>query len=122
MIKPTLENAIFGNELVESLESRRMLSASATSSADVALIDSSLPNFNRLSAAVSERSKVIAYDGRHDTAARVLGKLAAWAAATKTKIGSLSILSHGAAGRFALGKEWISTTNEQDPAWAKLRK
>src|SRR5436190_18141340 len=95
----------FSRELVEQLEPRCMMSASGS---DVALIDSSLPNFNALASAVSDRSKVITYDGRRESAARVLGKLAAWAAATNTQISSLSILSHGSAGRFALGKEWIS--------------
>src|SRR5687768_11979200 len=108
-------------ELVENLEPRRMMSA-AHEGVSVALIDSSLPDFNALSAAVSENSKVITYDSRRDTAARVLGKLAAWAAATQTKIESLSILSHGSQGRFALGREYISVANENDPAWSKLRK
>ncbi|HYO09542.1 MAG TPA: tandem-95 repeat protein, partial [Tepidisphaeraceae bacterium] len=111
-------------QLVEHLESRRMMSAApaAAEGSDVALIDSSLPNFNQLSAAVAGRSEVIAYDGRRDTAERVLGKIVAWAAATRTKINSLSILSHGSAGRFALGREFITVANDNDPAWAKLRK
>jgi hypothetical protein len=104
-------------DLLETLESRRMLSTFA----DVALIDTSLPNFNQLSQAVSERSRVILYDGKNEPASKVLGKLVAWAAATKQQIHSVSILSHGAAGKFSLGKDWISNEKLQAKAWAKLK-
>jgi len=107
-------------ELVENLEPRHLMSSG--DGASVALIDSSLPDFNALSAAVSSGSKVITYDGRKETASRVIAKLTAWAAATNTKIESLSILSHGSQGRFALGNDYISVADESDPAWTKLRK
>ena len=107
-------------DLIEDLESRQMMSTTAHT-ADVALIDSTLPDYNLLRSAISANSKVIAYDGKHDSAAQVLGKLAAWAAAAKTKIQSLSIVSHGASGEFALGKEFISLTNEHDAEWERLR-
>src|SRR5206468_3386194 len=82
-----------GRELVETLEARRMLSA------DVALIDTSLPNFSALSAAVSDRTRVITFDGKSESAQKVLGKLIAWAAATRQQLHSVSILSHGSAGK-----------------------
>src|SRR5688572_8704336 len=82
-------------ELVENLEPRHLMTGDGVS---VALIDTSLPDYNALSSAISAGSKVITYDGRTETSSRVLGKLAAWAAATQTKIESLSIVSHGSAG------------------------
>src|SRR4051812_5555489 len=108
-------------DLLETLESRRLMSTSA-SSVDVALIDVSLPNFSTLSSAASKNGKVITYDGRNESAAKVLGRVLTWASANRAQIRSLSILSHGSAGRFALGNEWISTSNEHQRAWAKLRR
>src|SRR5437764_7489298 len=87
------------NHVLESLEQRQLLSGGGT---DVALIDSTLPEFRTLRAAVPVGNKVITYDGHSESAAKVMRKLAAWAAANGTKIRSVSILSHGAAGRFKL--------------------
>jgi hypothetical protein len=109
-------------QFLEHLETRQLLSAGA--GVDVALIDNTLPNFQALLAAANaggNRSKVVAYYGRSDSAAKVLGKLVAWAGATGNKIRSLSILSHGSGGRFGLGNEFISTRNENDKAWQRLR-
>ena len=108
-------------DLVEELESRRLMSASG----DVALIDTSLPEFQDLSAAVTERDNVILYDGRSESAAKVLGKLAKWAAATNQQIHNVSILSHGKAGAFQLGRDWITSARRTGPAraarWWRVR-
>src|SRR5687768_15888060 len=92
-----------------------------SASGDVALIDTSLPNFRDLSGAVADRDNVILYDGRRESAAKVLGKLAKWAASTKQQIHNVSILSHGKAGAFQLGKDWITSETVQKKAWQKLK-
>src|SRR5262245_28488129 len=66
---------IKGNHVLETLEQRQLLSAGGT---DVALIDSTLPDFRALRAAVPAQSKVITYNGRSDSAVKVMRKLAAW--------------------------------------------
>src|SRR5205814_6937389 len=66
-------------------------------------------------------NKVITYNGRSDSAAKVMRKLAAWAAANGTKIKSVSLLSHGAAGRFKLGNEWITDNAQHEKAWRGLK-
>jgi len=89
---------------------------------EVALIDTSLPDYQHLAAAVADQENVILYDGRRDSAAKVLDKLVRWAAATKQQIHTVSILSHGAAGGFQLGKDWITSDAVQKRAWQKLSK
>ncbi len=103
--------------LLELLESRQLMSAGG--GVDVALVDSTLPQYRQLVPAI--HGKVIEFDGKNDSAAKVLGKLATWASATGTKINSISILSHGSEGKFRLGNEWISTAGEHEKAWRRLR-
>src|SRR5438477_6818381 len=71
------------NHVLETLEQRQLLSGGGS---DVALIDSTLPEYRALRAAVPAGNKVITYNGRSDSAAKVMRKLAAWAAANGTKI------------------------------------
>src|SRR5262245_26014533 len=108
--------------LLEVLESRELLSAGGAEGAgvDVALLDNTLPDFRTLGAAAAA-GKVITFDGRNDSAAKVLGKVATWAGATGAKIRSISILSHGELGKFRLGNEWISTQAQHEKAWRHLR-
>src|ERR1051325_11373110 len=80
------------NGWFEALEARYLFAAAAI---DVALIDSSLPDFSALSSSVSDHTKLIAYDGRRDSANKVIGKVAAWAASSGNTIKSIAILSHG---------------------------
>ncbi|MEA2708401.1 MAG: hypothetical protein QOF78_1002 [Phycisphaerales bacterium] len=93
-----------------------------SASNDLALIDTSLPDYQNLSAAVVDRDNVILYDGRRESANQVLNKLMKWSAATKQQIHSVSILSHGAAGGFQLGMDWITSGAVQKKAWQKLSK
>src|SRR5262245_8541782 len=97
--------ALDTRHLLELLESRQLMSAGGgEAGVDVALIDSTLPDHQALGAAA--QGKVITFDGRRDSAARVLGRLVTWAGTTGNTIRSISILSHGAEGRFRLGNEW----------------
>lgn len=88
----------------ERLESRRLLS----SGWDVALIDKSLPGEAILERAMKTGGRVILYDGQTESAHEVLTRVSDWAAQSGGAIRSLSLLSHGASGRFELGNEWIS--------------
>jgi hypothetical protein len=106
-----------GAEFLEDLESRRMMSAT-----DVARDRHVAAEFQRAQPLpFPSRPASITYDGRTESANRVLGKLIAWAASTKQQIHSVSILSHGSAGRFALGKDWITDKSVQDKSWARLK-
>src|SRR5439155_18109650 len=104
--------------LLEPLEQRRVMSAGV----DLALIDGTLPHENLLASAMLSGGHVIVYDGRHDSAADVLNRVTSWAEENGAKIGSLSLLSHASAGRFALGSDWISKGNLQETAsaWKEL--
>ncbi|HEV8291537.1 MAG TPA: DUF4347 domain-containing protein, partial [Tepidisphaeraceae bacterium] len=104
--------------LLEPLEQRRVMSAGL----DIALIDSTLAHEDLLASAMNPGGHVIVYDGQHDSAADVLKKVTDWANANDAKIGSLSLLSHASAGRFALGNDWISKGNlkETATAWRNL--
>jgi len=75
---------------------------------DIALIDGTLAHEALLASAMNPGGQVIVYDGRHDSAADVLGRVSAWAKENKATISSLSLLSHASSGRFALGSDWIS--------------
>src|SRR5690348_6913591 len=119
LLKNSIKKARPTHGWFEELEARYFFSAA---SVDVALIDTSLPNYSALSSAISDQTRLIAFNGKTDSANKVLGKLAAWAATSGNTIRSVAILSHGSSGRFALGKEWISTDNAHDPAWQRIRR
>src|SRR5690242_4833358 len=105
---------------LERLERRLVMSGTA----DVVLIDAALPD-----AAVLERAAqgatVVMYNGRRDSAAEVIGRVADIATGG-VKIHSLSILAHGNRGQFALGDQWFSaqdlTTKQYAAPWKQLRK
>ena len=90
---------------------------------NVVLIDKNLTDSSLLASAVLPDTKVWLYDGAHESAGQVLTDLEHWAKSTDTQIQSLSILSHGAAGEFELGNQWISTTTLSQTAvgWEQLR-
>ena len=92
---------------LEPLERRRLLS----SGWDIALIDKTLPAQSILERAMSAGGRVILYDGQRETPHDVLSRAVGWAEANGCKIRSLSLLSHGSAGRFELGSEWISKSS-----------
>jgi hypothetical protein len=89
---------------------------------DVTLIDASLPDARQLAAAAATSDHVLFYDGTRDRAADVLGRVASLAAEHGKQIRSLSLLSHGAAGQFALGTDVISTRTlaATADAWRRL--
>ncbi len=102
---------------LELLESRIFLSAEW----DAVLIDASLPDREPLSAA-AEGAYVIEYDGCRQSARDVLETVTRAARSAGATIRSLSILSHGSSGGFALGNERVSIGNlpAQSEAWAQL--
>jgi hypothetical protein len=105
--------------LLDFLESRALFAGGAW---DVALIDSTLPDRAALVRAMVPGGHVILFDGRHDTAADVLARTIQWAQRSGASIGSLSLLSHASAGRFALGTDWISNSTLKATAedWRRL--
>ena len=73
----------------------------------------------------ASRSALIAPMAVASFAAKIaVGRVAGFAAISGHKVGSVSILSHGSDGRFALGDEWVSTKelSQTASAWEKLRK
>jgi fibronectin-binding autotransporter adhesin len=109
--------------LAEALESRALFSAAQPLPYDIALIDSTLPDAQLLIDAALGNTRVIAYDGATESAREVLGRVVASAAAGGRQIASLSIFSHGLAGRFRLGNDWISAGDLAGTAaqWRDLR-
>ena len=78
---------------------------------DVVLVDSQLQDSLTLEQAVRSGAHLIAYDGSTDTAHDVLQRVTEWVATRGELIKSLSILSHGAAGGFELGRDWITDSS-----------
>src|SRR5688572_19388527 len=105
---------------LEPLERREVFSSSP--GWDVVLIDSTLPDRAALVRALEPGGRVILFDGREDSAGDVLARAAGWAQEAGTKIRSLSVLSHASAGRFALGREWVSsaTLDQSADEWERL--
>ncbi|HDZ20438.1 MAG TPA: DUF4347 domain-containing protein [Phycisphaerae bacterium] len=100
--------------LFESLEVRRLLSAGL----DIVLVDNQLSAYEELADAASNTAYVVVYDGAEDSAGDVIDVLEELATTENRRIGSLSILSHGERGGFALGNEWISNDTLAETAWA----
>ena len=98
---------------VEQLEQRHALDATAIDwnrpGVDVVLIDRQLQDSAALSRSIDESAQRFLYDSRFDLAHDILDRVSRWATQTGSKIDSLSIFSHGSAGAFQLGNEWIST-------------
>ncbi len=80
------------------------------SSAKIVLLDSQLDFSEALEAAVATDAKLFVYDSTVETASQVLNRVEDWVRTTETQVSSLSILSHGAAGGFELGSDWITDT------------
>src|SRR5262249_11745834 len=85
-------------------------SAGANSAATVVLIDQNLADSSLLQQAVTPGAKIFMFDSNHEAATQTLENVISWATARSSSIGSLTILSHGQAGAFELGNQWISTT------------
>src|SRR5215211_7435411 len=92
-------------EWLEPLERREVLSSAAW---DVVLIDNTLPDPAALVRALEPGGRVILFDGKQETAADALSRAADWAEHADAQIRSFSVLSHASAGRFALGRDWVS--------------
>ncbi len=89
---------------------------------DVILIDSNLTDSDLLVGAATPGSQVFRYDSNVDSAHDVLSRVIAWAELSDTSIRTLSILSHGAAGGFELGNDWITdaTLSSSSADWQQL--
>ena len=106
----------------ERLEPRYLLSV-APAGWDVALIDRTLPQSQTLINAALGQTRVITYDGAHETPQDVLQRVIQLADHGGLKIASLSLFSHGAPGRFELGNRFIGARNlrETSRQWMELR-
>ena len=120
--RPYRPRGLRGSFPVEWLEARYLLSA-APSGWDVALIDRTLPQSRMLINAALGNTRVITYDGAHDSPQNVLDRVIQLSDAGGIRIASLSIFSHGAAGRFELGNDFITAGNSGETAsqWMELR-
>ena len=87
-----------------------------------ALIDDSLQDIDRLIRSLEPYTEVYLFDHRQEMPTDVLNAISDWAKTNQTEIDSLSILSHGASGRFVLGNQWLNISNlgETADAWKKL--
>jgi hypothetical protein len=96
--------------------------AQADSTVDVVLVDTQLDDSELLADAALPGSHVFRYDSTLDSAESILRDVAVWAVENGTEIGSLSILSHGTAGAFQLGSDWITDATLADTAdaWQSL--
>src|SRR5262249_9540898 len=84
--------------------------ASTARDVDVVLIDSNLTDSNLLAQAAQPGSQVFVYDGSTMSTHDALSQVIAWAGTTGNHIHSLSIMSHGTAGAFEMGNEWVTTS------------
>ena len=100
--------------MLERLEARLMLS----SAVNMVLIDGTLADADRLVGSVADGGEAILSGGARDTVADVLSRVSVLAGSTGRSIASVSILSHGSAGQFALGNASLSAA--MLPATARL--
>ena len=110
---------------LELLEGRRLCAADGdVTSWDVALIDRTLPDHAAIVRAIQPGGKVFLFDGQSESAEQILTRVATWAESTGSRLRSISLMSHGSAGRFALGRDWISKANldETEDEWQRLGK
>ena len=91
------------------------LTASPATPRDVVLIDRHLDDSAALIAAADPSAVTYVYDSASQSANGVLQWVTQWAIEQNAQIASLSILSHGAAGGFELGNQWITTASLDDP-------
>lgn len=96
--------------------------AAASGPIDVVLLDRGLEASGSLIRAASDGTAVFAWDGGRESASEVLGRVAAWAEENVAAIRSLSILSHGVAGGFQIGSQWITAASLGETAveWQRL--
>src|SRR5438270_11503114 len=90
---------LHGNYHVVLLEPRYLFSVSP-SGWDIALIDRNLPESQTLINAALGKTHIITYDGAQDSPRDVLARVIQLASGRRMKIASLSVFSHGAAGKF----------------------
>jgi VCBS repeat-containing protein len=89
---------------------------------DVILVDRQLNDSQTLIASAQAGSIVFSYDGTSESATSILRKVSGWASENATSIRSLSILSHGTAGAFELGNQWVTfdTFNSTAEEWRDI--
>ena len=89
---------------------------------DVVLIDTQLQDSSQLIGAANSGAIVFTYDGTSESATSILDRVADWAQQSQTDIRTLSMLSHGVAGGFELGNQWITTSTFDSAAaeWTHL--
>src|SRR5687768_14393639 len=118
MMRVTTAPAMRWSSALERLEERMLCAAHV----DVALIDTTLPDHAAIVRALHPGGKVFLYDGQTESAEQILSRVTTWAQRTGNRLRSISLMSHGAAGRFALGNEWITQSKLDDTRdeWQRL--
>ncbi|MBX3421912.1 MAG: DUF2341 domain-containing protein [Pirellulaceae bacterium] len=81
---------------------------------DVVLIDLQLEDSETLIRAVRQHALVFVYNSQSQSAADILNQVGNWAVQSESQIETFSILSHGVAGAFQLGSNWITADNLTD--------
>ena len=97
--------------------------SASTAKVKMALVDSNLADVKQLVGALDSNTVVLYFDGLKEKAQTVLAKAENWAKENNAQIESLSILSHGQSGSFALGDESISVNSLDKTAssWNSLK-
>ncbi len=112
------KKALFGRTLFEPLEERMLLSGGW----DVVLIDSQLADHDLLVRSAAQAEQIVIYDSQKESSLDVLSRMEVLAQSSEEPIQSLSILSHGAPGGFALGSDWISNQylQQTNQTWSEV--
>ncbi len=98
------------------------LGSDTPASLNIVLVDTTLDDYEQLIDAAADDATVIRYDGDSESMTDVLARVEGLSESSDTKIGSLSILSHGTGGELDLGNELVSSdmSDEQLAAWRSL--
>lgn len=74
---------------------------------DVVLISNALDDYGQLVNSVQDGAHIVVYDAGQDSSGDILAKVNELAKAEGREVDSLTLLSHGAAGHFMLGKDAV---------------
>lgn len=75
---------------------------------DIILVSSDLADYEFLIAATRPGSHVYVYDAYRESAESIVSHIVTSALDAERRVDSISVLSHGRAGAFSLGKDWIT--------------
>lgn len=93
-----------------------------TEGLDIVLVSDALEDQTELLRAIDSSARVVVYDAANDSPSYVLQQITQAVGESASSINSLTILSHGDAGGFQLGNQFVdaSALAEQGRAWAEL--